>query len=143
MGQCNKLQAGHFLANVFCTFAVEGYGILHRPRHLSGTQKALAIVTTCWMKRSFCSLWNGCCERKSLMWQNIVVELLILGFIPKRHCSQRVRYPKNPCTTWARMQTCSLFLFLTRGIVGAKMVSFFATQKRSSDKSNYKTNSYL
>jgi len=36
------LQAGHFLANVFCTFAVEGYGILHRPRHLSGTQKALA-----------------------------------------------------------------------------------------------------
>merc|ERR1712086_125547 len=91
----NKLQAGHFLANVFCTFAVEGYGILHRPRHLSGTQKALAL-RTCWMKRSFCSLWNGCCERKSLMWQNIVVELLILGFILKRHCSQRVRYPKKP-----------------------------------------------
>ena len=51
--------------------------------------------------------------------------------------------PKNPCTTWARMQTCSLFPLLIRGIVGAKMVSFFATQKRSSDKSNYKTNSYL
>ena len=77
------------------------------------------------------------------MWQNIVVELLILGFILKRHCSQRVRYPKTHVLHGQGCKPASAFLFLTRGFVGAKMVSFFATQKRSSDKSNYKTNSYL
>ena len=38
--------------------------------------------------------------------------------------------PKNPCTTWARMQTCLCFPLLTRGIVGGKDGFFFCNPKK-------------
>ena len=46
------------------------------------------------------------------MWQNIVVELLILGFILKRHCSQRVRYPKTHVLHGQGCKPAPSFLFL-------------------------------
>ena len=64
------------------------------------------------------------------MWQNIVVELLILGFIPKRHCSQRVRYPKTHVLHGQGCKPAPSFLFLTRGFVGGKDGFFFCNPKK-------------
>ena len=55
---------------------------------------------------------------------------LMLGFILKRHCSQRVRYQKNPCTTWARMQTCPLFPLFNKGDCGGQRWFLFLQPKK-------------